>query len=162
MTDRLDLLLEQENTLQFTRFDSQTAWRLGSYLVQRSKKDNLGIVVDISLSGHCLFHYSANGTSLDNDTWIARKIRTVLRFGHASYYMGCKLALEGTSGAARYYLDERDYCFHGGGFPIILKGTGVIGSLAVSGLKQEQDHDLAVQALAYILRKPQDSIAHTS
>jgi len=76
----------------------------------------------------------------------------VARFCHSSYYLGRKLRADGDTVSGRYYVDEKEFSFHGGCFPIILKGTGVIGSVTVSGLKQEEDHDLVVQALAYFLK----------
>ncbi len=39
---------------------------------------------------------------------------------------------------------EEEYAFHGGSFPIIVKGTGLVGTLTISGLAQELDHALAV------------------
>jgi len=158
MTDLLRILLEQEQQLQFNQFNSDTAWRLGSWLVKKRQRENLAIAIDITTAGHQLFHYAANGTSPDNGAWIARKARTVAYFCHSSYYMGRSLAAENKTASERFYVDEKEYCFHGGGFPVILKGTGVIGSLVISGLKQEEDHDLAVQALSRILRKPEGSV----
>ncbi|MET8912572.1 heme-binding protein, partial [Micromonospora sp. NPDC004551] len=40
---------------------------------------------------------------------------------------------------------------HGGCFPIILKGTGPVGTVTVSGLPQLDDHRLAVEALELFL-----------
>jgi uncharacterized protein (UPF0303 family) len=158
MADLMDILLEQEKALQFVKFDSQTAWRIGSQLVAIARTRGLGIVVDINRCGQQLFHWAADGTTVDNDRWVERKARTVARFGHSSYYMGRRLAAQGVTAAAKYFVSEGEYCFHGGAFPIILKGTGVIGSVVVSGLKQEDDHDLVVQALCAVLRKPEGAV----
>ncbi len=153
MSEILNTLLQQEAELQFNRFDSEVAWRLGSWIVAKARKEKLPIAVDITLSGRCLFHWSSNGASLDNEFWIERKKRSVSRFGHSSYYLGCQLAQLGQSPAERHYVDEVEYAFHGGCFPIILRGTGVVGAITVSGLAQEEDHDVVVEALAWILRK---------
>jgi tRNA (guanine-N1)-methyltransferase len=40
-----------------------------------------------------------------------------------------------------------DYVLAGGGFPIAVKGAGVIGVIAVSGLPERQDHGVVVDAL---------------
>ncbi len=146
-------LLAQEAELQFTRFDSAMVWKLGSWLADKARKEGLKITIGITRSGQRMFHYAAEGTTRDNDEWINRKVRTVYRFGHSSFFMGCKLASDKKTPAQKYYIDEKDYAFHGGSFPIILKGTGVIGTLTISGLPQEQDHALAVEALRHVLKK---------
>jgi uncharacterized protein (UPF0303 family) len=40
-----------------------------------------------------------------------------------------------------------EFAPHGGAFPITVVGVGVIGSVAVSGLPQLQDHALVVDVL---------------
>ncbi|WP_422479675.1 heme-degrading domain-containing protein [Pleomorphochaeta sp. DL1XJH-081] len=157
MEEMLGILLQQEKELHFNRFDSEVAWKIGSWVVQKARKEGLPIAVDISVGARCLFHWSSNGAEVDNEKWIERKSRSVMRFGHSSYYLGRRLVHENVSAAEKHYVDEADYAFHGGSFPIFLRGTGLIGTMAVSGLKQEDDHDLVVQALSRALRK-QDSV----
>lgn len=154
MNTPLETLLAQEAELQFTKFDNATAWRLGTWLADKARKDGLKISVGITRVGQRLFHFAAEGTTLDNDEWIERKVRTVYRFGHSSYYMGRKLAHDDKTAAEKYFVDETEFCFHGGAFPIVVKGTGVVGTLTVSGLPQEQDHALAVEAIRHLLKKP--------
>ncbi|MEI8095698.1 MAG: heme-degrading domain-containing protein [Spirochaetales bacterium] len=146
-------LLAQEAELQFTRFDNAMAWKLGSWLADKARKEGLKITIGITRAGQRLFHYAAEGTTKDNDEWVNRKVRTVYRFGHSSFFMGCKLTYEKKTPAEKYYVDEREYAFHGGCFPIFLKGTGLIGTLTISGLPQEQDHALCVEALRHVLKK---------
>ena len=153
MDTPLDTLLQQEAELQFTKFDSAMAWRLGSWIVTKAKREGLKIAVGITKGGQRVFHWAADGTCLDNDSWIDRKTRTVYRWGHSSFYMGRKLAKEETTPPRKYAVDEKEYAFDGGCFPIILKGTGVVGTVTVSGLKQDQDHQIAVEALRAVLKK---------
>lgn len=153
MSGMLEVLLQQEHELLFNRFDSEVAWKIGSWVVDKARKEGLPIAVDITVAGRCLFHWSSNGAAVDNEKWIERKSRSVMRFGHSSYYLGRRLAHENVTAAEKHYVDEADYAFHGGSFPILLRGSGLIGTMAVSGLKQEDDHDLVVQALSRALRK---------
>ena len=53
--------------------------------------------------------------------------------------------------AALAGMDEADYAAIGGGFPIIVAGTGVVGAVACSGLPHEMDHQLLVDAICQIL-----------
>ena len=147
MDDILTQLLQEEQELQFTKFNESTAWQVGSNLVEKCAREGLPVTIDIMRGKHQLFHASLHGTSADNDEWIKRKVRLVYRFGHSSFYMGQLLKSKGKRIEEAYLLSESLYAPHGGCFPIIVKDTGVIGTITVSGLAQEEDHKLVVQAI---------------
>jgi len=155
MDDILKKLLQQEQELQFTNFNEDTAWKIGSQLVERSSSRNLPVAIDITRGDHQLFHASLRGTSADNDDWIRRKARLVYRFGHSSFYMGQLLKSKGKRLEEAYLLSESDYAPHGGCFPIIVRDTGVVGTITISGLSQEDDHKLVVQAIRDFLTQEQ-------
>jgi uncharacterized protein (UPF0303 family) len=68
--------------------------------------------------------------------------------------MGQLLKSKGRRLEEAYLLSESDYAPHGGCFPVIVKDTGVIGTITVSGLAQEDDHKLVVQAITdYLARE---------
>ena len=147
MDEILKKLLREEEELQFTSFNEDTAWQIGSQLVKESINNNLPITIDITHGERQLFHASRPGATADNDEWIKRKTRLVYRFGHSSYYMGQFLKSHGKCIEEMYLLPESEYAPHGGCFPVIIKGSGVIGTIAVSGLAQEEDHILVVQTI---------------
>jgi len=147
MDEILKKLLREEEELQFTSFNEDTAWQIGSQFVKDAINKNLPITIDITRGEQQLFHASRPGASADNDVWIKRKIRLVYRFGHSSYYMGQFLKSHKKRIEEMYLLPESEYAPHGGCFPIIIKGSGVIGTIAVSGLAQEDDHKLVVQII---------------
>ena len=151
MEDILKQLLHEEQELQFKRFNEETAWQIGSQLVEQATREELPVTIDISRGNHQLFHASLRGTSADNDEWVKRKIRLVYRFGHSSFYMGQLLKSKGKRIEEAYLLSEKDYAPHGGCFPIILKDTGMVGTITISGLPQEEDHKLVVQAIRSFL-----------
>lgn len=147
MEDLLERLLQEERELQFEKFNETTAWQLGSQLVERALQESLPVVIDIRRGNHLLFHASLAGTSPDNDEWVRRKSRAVFRFGHSSLYMGELLKSRGQTIEKNYLIPERKVAPHGGSFPVILKGTGVIGAITVSGLPPQEDHKLVVEAI---------------
>ncbi len=151
MEDLLKTLLDQEETLQFASFDENKAWELGSLLVRTAMARKLPIAIDIRRGERQLFHASLQGASADNDQWIARKVRTVNRFGHSSFYIGNYLKSLGKSLSEKYFVSELEYAFQGGGFPIKVRGSGMVGTVAVSGLPQEEDHKLIVESIASLL-----------
>lgn len=147
----LQELLQEEQELQFKSFDESTAWVIGSKLVARASSLNLSVTVDITRGAHQLFHASLPGTSADNDEWIKRKVRLVYRFGHSSFYMGQMLEQMGKRIEEAFLISESEFAPHGGCFPVIIKGTGMVGTITVSGLPQEEDHQLVVETLRAFL-----------
>ena len=155
MENILKNLLQEEQELQFTRFNETTAWQIGSQMVEYAMRDNLPITIDITRGQQQLFHYSMPGTATDNDEWVKRKVRLVSRFGHSSFYMGQLLKHKGKTIEQSYLIPESEFAAHGGCFPIIVKGTGMVGTVTVSGLPQEEDHKLVVESIRAFLTKEQ-------
>ena len=153
MEDILKTLLQQEQELQFTSFNETTAWQLGTQMVEHAMREKLPITIDITRGQQQLFHYSLPGTAADNDEWVKRKVRLVNRFGHSSFYMGQMLKHKGKTIEQSYLIAESEFAAHGGCFPIIVKGTGMIGMITVSGLPQEEDHKFVVESIRAFLAK---------
>ena len=154
MADRewtLDELLRQEELLQFAEFSNETACAVGLSLVEIARSEGKSVTVDVRRNGHQLFHFALPGTAPDNDHWILRKARVVNRFGHSSFYLGRRFASKNTTIQESALLDPTRYAAHGGAFPAIVRGTGQVGVITVSGLPQQEDHELVVRALAAFL-----------
>jgi uncharacterized protein (UPF0303 family) len=147
----LDELLVQEKRLVFQHFDNDTAIALGLLLVEMARQRSLPVTIDITRAGHQLFHLALPGTSADNDEWVKRKVATVMRFGHSSFYMGRSTAAKGIDFCTRYLLDPMRYAPQGGSFPIAIAGTGVVGTATISGLPQAEDHAFVVDGLTRFL-----------
>lgn len=159
MTDQktLDLaaLLDQEERLQFTTFDNNVAWRLGVALVEAARTRGLPVTIDITRSTQQLFHAALPGTNADSDEWIVRKGRSVRRFGHSTYYTGRSYTDRGRLFENEPHWDHLLHAAHGGGFPVLVRGVGLVGTIAVSGLPQDQDHELLVTVLEAFLASDQ-------
>ena len=141
----------QERRLVFDRFTHRDAWELGSLLVELATERELPVTIDITRGEQQLFHAALPGTAADNDLWVARKVRTVRRFGNSSYLVGLRHRATGTPFEDRPWNDLTVYAAHGGSFPVILRDAGPIGTVTVSGLAQQDDHDLAVEAIERFL-----------
>jgi uncharacterized protein (UPF0303 family) len=149
--DDLAELAEQERTLTFTRFDNDTAWRLGLHLVEAARQGGLAVVVSISRNGQRVFHAALPGTAPDNDAWVDRKARVVARYGRSSLHVGARFRAEATSFDESSRLDPDQYAAHGGSFPITVDSVGVVGSVTVSGLPQRDDHRFVIEQLRTFL-----------
>src|SRR5947209_4742587 len=123
---RLDELLQEEQDLQLTSFSNATAIEVGQRLLQIGIAGNLPITIDVCRNEQQLFHAALPGTSRDNDEWIKRKNRVVNHFGHSSLYMGLRYKLQGTTIEAKSLLPEALYAPHGGAFPVMIRGVGVV------------------------------------
>ena len=139
------LVKKQEQDLVLNEFDETVAFTLGSAIRDRALAEGLSLVVDIRTWDRQMFFSATPGTSADNAEWVRRKINSVRRFQRASY----RLVLE--RGEAPFSVqsgaDPADYVIAGGGFPIRVKGAGIIGCLTISGLPGRSDHGVAVAAL---------------
>ncbi|MFI8995390.1 heme-degrading domain-containing protein [Streptomyces sp. NPDC053542] len=150
--DDIATLEEHERRLVFDRFGNEDAWELGTLLVELARERNAAVTVSIRRGAQRLFHYALPGTSADNDAWLDRKCRVVERYGEASFLVGARFRAKGRTFEDSSRLDPDTYAAHGGAFPVRLRGTGVIGAVAVSGLAQADDHALVVEALERFLR----------
>ena len=148
----LKTLEAQEQELQFERFDNEVALRLGLHLVDAAKSQRKAITIDIVRNGQQLFHCAMPGTSIDNDEWVKKKSNVVTRYGHSSYYVGTRYRARNTSFEEAVKVDHTQYGAHGGAFPIIVRDVGLVGTVAVSGLPQAEDHELVVSVLREFLR----------
>ena len=146
-------LKQQEELLQFSSFSNADAIAIGLDLYETAKAKNLPITIDIMRNGQQLFHLSMPGTSADNDQWVIRKCRLANRFQASSFRIGTELRAEGLTLEERYELSHYEYAAHGGCFPVIIKDTGMVGTITVSGLAQEDDHALVVEAIRKFLGK---------
>ena len=147
----LQILEQQEAALRFQAFNEETAWQLGSRLRQALLDRKAGGTVEIELAGHLLFACATAGADPGQANWVRRKRNTVHHFARSTYAVGRKLERTGDTLESRHALADRDYAAHGGGFPIVLHGTGLVGSVIFSGLLQRDDHNLVVDALATLL-----------
>lgn len=142
---------DQEHTLRFETFDNDDAWRLGCLLVELARERELPVTIDVRRGGQQLFHAAMPGTTADNDSWVARKVRVVERFGASSYLVGLRARAKGTTFAEQHDLPLQEYAAHGGAFPVHVQRVGIVGTVTVSGLPQADDHALVVEALRLFL-----------
>ena len=141
----------QEQTLQFSVFNEDAAWRLGSCLQEFGMSRGLKIVIDVRRFGQPLFYAALPGTTPDNAEWVRRKGNVTFRLHRSSYAVGLETKAKNSTLLERYALPDSDYASHGGCFPIRVTGTGVVAAVTVSGLPQRADHELSVEGLCAVL-----------
>lgn len=151
MQEKDTLLAEcerEEERLQFTSFSRADALALGLRLVEDAKAFPDPVAVEITVNGLVVFRYFPDGARLDSELWLARKRRSVELMDMSSLHFLAWLEANGETLESRK-LPADDYAAGGGGFPIRVRGTGMIGSVCVSGLPDHRDdHRLVTGALA--------------
>lgn len=153
MTERLKEMQQEEKDLIFGAFDSQTALSLGLHLVEEAKRRSQAVTIDITVKGHRLFLHAMEGTHPDNENWIRRKNNVVNHFGSSSWHTALRLRSENKTLEQDFHLPDSDYVLAGGAFPLILKGEGHVGTITISGLPDEEDHNLVTTAIRSFLQK---------
>jgi uncharacterized protein (UPF0303 family) len=151
----------QERRLVLHSFTPDDAWHLGSLLVELARLREAPVAVDIRSGPRQLFHCALPRSTADDDAWIDRKRRVVERYEESSYLVGARFRARGTTFEEGSRLNPDRYAAHGGSFPIIIEGTGVIGAVTVAGLPQAEDHALVIEALdRFISVGPTEAVGH--
>lgn len=96
------------------------------------------IGVRIILHDVLVFQYLMDGKNEDN--YLQGKINVVKETGLSSDEVYNRRT------EFEHLLDKAEYCVSGGAVPIIVKGE-LYGVIAISGMTQEKDHELAMEVL---------------
>lgn len=144
---------QQEKELRFDTFNSSVAWELGCFMVERVHKMGIDLAISIrKLNGNIVFQYVTDGTSMDNQLWMDRKFATVALLEKSSYAAWVQSQISGKV-VTDHGVSDEDYVFCGGAFPIRLKTGELVGTVIVSNLPHEQDHQFVVDSLTEWLKK---------
>ncbi len=146
------LALEAQ-TLQLASLSHTEAVEIGEIAMAMGFDRGLPIAIEIRLKEWVVFHVSLPGSSPGNDTWIARKARTVLATGNSTMYERVLAEEMGIDWYAIKGLPEQTHAIHGGALPLNVKGMGCVGILLISGLPQVQDHLFGVEVLTEFLAR---------
>ena len=153
MNEIMTTLLKQEEELQFTSFKNEDALTLGTIICKIAKEEiKKGVAVHIENDEYPLFTHYMEGTSKDNIYWVNTKKNVVNHFGNSSLYVGEMYKDQGTTFKDGSNLPLSEYQGEGGSFPLIVRGQGKIGTITVSGLTGEEDHNLAVEGIRRFLK----------
>jgi len=142
VAEDIALIKRQEELLVFPAFDEAVAFKIGSAIRDRALAENLPVTFD-----RPLFYAAMPGSNASNPDWARRKINVVKRFLKSTYRSVLEQQRPDRTFKVGEGLDIADYVLAGGGFPVTVKGAGVIGVIAVSGLPEREDHGVVVEAL---------------
>ena len=136
----------EEKELTFKHFTREDAWDLGLAVREYSKKIGKNVCIQITVNELAIFRYFPEGVTKNNLRWMERKHNMIMMRNMSSRRAEIMMKLQGKT-LADWVMDPDQFAAIGGGFPIRVEGVGLIGSVCVSGLPAEEDHELLVEAL---------------
>ncbi|WP_010096730.1 heme-degrading domain-containing protein [Burkholderia ubonensis] len=130
------------------RFNAGIARRMGDIALNLAARRGLPIAVSIVGERAPLFYCALDGSRADDSDAIRRRQNTVLRFGLSSLEVGARFRRAGWSLQSQG-LSEDDYALDGGGVPLRIVGSGMVGAMTIAGLDSECNHALVVECLRW-------------
>lgn len=143
----LDEIQTQEKEAELTSFDKDAAWKLGNIAHDLAGENAKKIGISVKLFNQKIFYFAGSETIYDAEFWIRRKRNVVERHNHSSYYISNEYKMDEEEYYRHNAVKSSDFAIHGGGFPIRVKGVGLVGSIVCSGMLSEDDHLLCFHSL---------------
>ncbi|MCF6418593.1 heme-degrading domain-containing protein [Furfurilactobacillus milii] len=144
----IDEILKQEEAATLDHFGLKDVDRLVEKLKTIGGDEFQRVCILITKNDREVYFHAGTSTTNENNIWIEKKANVVNAYEHSSLLEKAIYA----DNPDNYYqsngLSPKDYAIVGGGFPICVQGTGIVGTLIVSGLTDEGDHDLAYKSLS--------------
>lgn len=141
-------VLKQEKDITLPYFGLEQIDQLVAAFREVGGADFQKVAIQLTLNGREVYFHAGTGTNNENNDWVDRKFNVVDMFDHSSLYIKTLWQDNPDDFYESYGLSKRDYCIVGGGLPIIVDKTGVVGILVISGYpNDEDDHKLGYKAL---------------
>jgi uncharacterized protein (UPF0303 family) len=143
---------KMENTeimkiIELEKFSNSLAFEMGSAIINLAKSRNQHIAVEISRLNHTVFLYMDDSLPADKHNWLRRKANVAKQFEESSLSVKHDLKNGNITLEETFGLDEKDFLAKGGAIPIVVKDAGMVGVITVSGLRDEEDHNIIIEAL---------------
>ena len=147
----LDILKQHEEILRTEKMTAEDALALGVIMIGLAKeKYKKSAAMRIILGGHTVFSFHMDGTSLNNDWWMDKKLNTCRVTGISSIRSLVEVA-EGLRPLESEFENDGDFALCGGCFPLRNAAGKLLGWVLASGLPHECDHQLIADSLAEFL-----------
>ena len=148
----LDILKTQEEKLRVEKFSADDAFALGAIMVRLAKeKYNRPAAMRVIIGGQPTFAFLMEGTSMNNNWWMDKKLNTCRMTGTSSIRALVEVA-DGLRPMEPEFECEGDFALCGGCFPLRNAAGRLMGYALASGLPHECDHQLLVDALSEYLK----------
>ena len=133
--------------IELDKFDNRMAFEMGSKVIELAKSRNQHIAIEIVRLNQTVFLYVDDSLPMDKHNWLRRKTNVAKQFEESSLSVKNDLKEGNMTLDKTFGLDEKDFLAKGGAIPIFVKNVGMIAIITVSGLHDEEDHNIIIDAL---------------
>ena len=145
-------LLAEEKILKLSSLTNTDAIEIGEIATTLGKQRKLPIAIQVRIGDWIVFYASLEGSKIENDWWINRKVAVVMLKQHSTMYERVSAEESGADWHKENNLTDETHAIHGGALPLITE-DGFKGILIISGLPQVEDHLFAVEVLTEFLAR---------
>lgn len=128
-------------------FSNSIALEMGLAIINLAKDRNQHIAVEICRLNHTVFLYVDDNLPADKHNWLRRKANVAKQFEESSLCVKNDLKEGNMTLDKTFALDEMDFLAKGGSIPVFVKNAGMVATITVSGLCDEEDHKIVIDAL---------------
>lgn len=133
--------------IELDSFSNRIALDMGLKIIDLAKSRNQHIAVEVCRLNHTIFLYVDDTLPVDKHNWLRRKANIARQFEESSLSVKNDLKEGNMNLEKTFGLDEKDFLAKGGAIPIFVKNGGMIAVVTVSGLHDEEDHNIIIEAL---------------
>jgi len=133
--------------IELDNFSNRMALEMALKVIDLAKSRSQHIAIEICRLSHTIFSYVDDSLPVDKHNWLRRKANVAKQFEESSLNVKNDLKARNMSLEKTFGLDERDFIAKGGSIPIFVKRCGMIATITVSGLHDEEDHKIIIDAL---------------
>lgn len=133
--------------IELDSFSNQLAFEMGMKIIDMAKSRHQHIAVEICRLNYTVFMYVDDSLPVDKYNWLRRKANVAKQFEESSLSVKNDLMIGNMTLEKTFGLDGKDFLANGGSIPVFVKNAGMIGTITVSGLHDEEDHKIIIDAL---------------
>ncbi|MCT3833967.1 heme-binding protein [Elizabethkingia anophelis] len=133
--------------IELDSFSNRIGFDMGVKIIDLAKNRNQHIAVEVCRLNHTIFLYVDDTLPVDKHNWLRRKANIARQFEESSLSVKNDLKEGNMNLEKTFGLDEKDFLAKGGAIPIFVKNGGMIAVVTVSGLHDEEDHNIIIEAL---------------
>lgn len=133
--------------IELDSFNNQTGLKMGLAILNLAKERHQNIAVKVERLNHTIFLFVDDNLPADKHLWLRRKSNVAKHFEESSLSVKNDLVNGNMTLEKTFALDITKFLAKGGSIPVFVKSAGMVAIITVSGLHDEEDHKIIIDAL---------------